>query len=60
MSNKTKISSIGYCFEKKTPNFKTENLKLTSLGFKNIKIKKFISRQTWLSAKAKIKNPTNS
>lgn len=59
MSNKTKISSIGYCFEKK-PNFKTENLKLTSLGFKNIKIKKFISRQTWLSAKAKIQNPTNS
>lgn len=45
MSNKTKISSIGYCFEKKQPNFKTENLKLTSLGFKNIKIKKCISRQ---------------
>lgn len=50
MSNKTKISSIGYCFEKK-PNFKTENFKLTSLGFKNITIKKCISRQTSHSAK---------
>lgn len=37
MSDKTNISSIGYCFEKKQPNFKT---KTWSFGFKNIKIKK--------------------